>query len=163
MNGFSLSCFVCSHECNFAFLCDARFCFALFVFVVRLVEAANNNYPLSIIIVGIGDQGFGFLKKLDANNPNAKVQHANGQYMKRDIEQFVKFNDYNNNNNCERLAKDTLQELSGQFMSFIRANKIPKPKKTSKIRKKGNGNRTSRRKRKERKKKIDVKNKHSVL
>ena len=86
----------------------------------RIQNAANGGYPLSIIIVGIGDAEFGFLEDLDGDNNELAG-------MKRDIVQFVKFNDYKQAGDQDRLAKDTLKEIPSQFMSFVEMNKVPTP------------------------------------
>ena len=68
------------------------------------------------------------MEKLDADDQ--KLRHSNGQYMKRDIVQFVKFNDYKKPGDQDRLARDTLKEVLKQFMSYVETHKIPTPKRT---------------------------------
>lgn len=48
--------------------------------------------PLSIIIIGIGNENFKKMKKLDSDNK--LLQDAKGRTCKRDIVQFVKFRKY---------------------------------------------------------------------
>ena len=95
-----------------------------------IVEAANSGYPLSIIIVGIGNADFGFLEELDADDASSTFTDSMGVKALRDIVQFVKFNDYKKIGGFERLAKDTLHEVPHQFMSYINKHNIPAPKKT---------------------------------
>ena len=98
--------------------------FLSFCFLLRRIRrASNDGYPLSIIIIGVGDADFGFLG--DLNGDNNKLGN-----MARDIVQFVKFNDYTKAGDQDRLAKDTLKEVSQQFMSFVAAHKVPTPKRS---------------------------------
>merc|ERR1712154_38106 len=51
-----------------------------------------TELPLSIIIVGVGDADFSAMDKLDADDE--PLRSSQGQVMKRDIVQFVPFNDF---------------------------------------------------------------------
>ena len=46
-----------------------------------------SNYPLSIIIIGIGDSDFSAMKFLDSDD--IKLRDGKGRDCKRDIVQFV--------------------------------------------------------------------------
>lgn len=48
-----------------------------------------SEYPCSIIIIGIGDEDFSDMEKLDSDKK--KLKDADGHVTKRDIVQFVPF------------------------------------------------------------------------
>ena len=50
------------------------------------------NLPLSIIIIGVGNEQFEMMKDLDADEGPLKDEQ--GRTAARDIVQFVKYNDY---------------------------------------------------------------------
>ena len=51
-----------------------------------------SAYPVSIIIVGLGDDDFSGMEELDGDD--VMVRNKKGEPWKRDIVQFVKFNDF---------------------------------------------------------------------
>ena len=53
-----------------------------------------STYPLSIIIIGIGNADFSNMIELDGDE--VALRNSRGQLAARDIVQFVKFNDYKN-------------------------------------------------------------------
>ena len=59
-----------------------------------LIYASNNNLPLSIIFVGIGDSKFDFLNELDGDFE--AIKDDKGHMAKRDIVQFVAMKDFKN-------------------------------------------------------------------
>jgi vacuolar-type H+-ATPase subunit F/Vma7 len=65
----------------------------------------GSSLPLSIIIVGVGNEDFSSMEVLDADNEPLYSQTYKKQ-MERDIVQFVPFRDYKNN--PIQLAKETL-------------------------------------------------------
>ena len=71
--------------------------------------------PLSIIIVGIGNENFGKMEILDADD--VPLVSSWGEKMKRDIVQFVPFNKYKNNPLI--LREEVLDELPAQVTSFF--------------------------------------------
>jgi len=75
--------------------------------------------PLSIIIVGIGEADFTDMEKLDGDDEkDAKF---------RDIVQFVPFRNYAGGH-ISMLAKETLSEVPGQFLAFMKSKNIsPNP------------------------------------
>ena len=77
--------------------------------------------PLSIIIVGVGNENFSAMEVLDGDNGRltAKVMGE----AKRDIVQFVAFKDYGND--AIKLASSTLKEVPRQFMDYVEFAKIP--------------------------------------
>lgn len=83
-----------------------------------------SNHPLSIVIVGIGNADFDNMDVLDADdNP---LISSSGVKMKRDIVQFVPFNQFKSDMNM--LAKEVLEELPGQVVDFFKMKNIaPNP------------------------------------
>eukprot|EP01091_Cochliopodium_minus_P010033 TRINITY_DN2606_c0_g2_i1.p1 TRINITY_DN2606_c0_g2~~TRINITY_DN2606_c0_g2_i1.p1 ORF type:complete len:740 (-),score=227.23 TRINITY_DN2606_c0_g2_i1:64-2283(-) len=91
--------------------------------IEQVVEA--STLPLSIVIVGVGNADFSKMEVLDADDEPLK---ANGKYMSRDIVQFVPFRNYNND--PQRLASDTLQEIPAQLVGYYKSKGIkPSEKK----------------------------------
>jgi len=80
-----------------------------------------TELPLSIIIVGVGDADFSAMDKLDADDVPLKA--SNGKVMKRDIVQFVPFNQFQNQH-ISALAKEVLEEVPGQITGFMTMKKL---------------------------------------
>jgi len=72
-----------------------------------------SNSPLSIVIVGIGDDGFSEMKFLDDRT-------GAGPY--RDIVQFVEFNSYKHSK--EAFTSATLSELPNQLVNFFQSREM---------------------------------------
>jgi hypothetical protein len=86
----------------------------------------GSNNPLAIIIVGVGNADFSMMDKLDGDD-EALYSSTLRRYAAADIVQFVPFNDFKHNPTL--LAKETLQELPGQLVSYMRKrNIVPLPK-----------------------------------
>eukprot|EP01083_Nonionella_stella_P029949 82269_1 len=85
----------------------------------QIVEMANTNLPISIIIVGIGNANFSAMSELDGDDNG--LCNSKGQYSKRDIVQFVPMNKYQN---LSELSKQTLMEIPQQFISYTRAHGV---------------------------------------
>ena len=85
----------------------------------EVVRGSNN--PLAIIIIGVGDADFSMMDKLDGDN-EALFSRKLGKYAAADIVQFVPFNDFKHN--PTHLAKETLQELPGQLVNYMRKRQI---------------------------------------
>jgi len=79
-----------------------------------IVRAAK--LPLSIVIVGVGNNDFLNCIKLDADDK--KLVASNGETAIRDVVQFVKYNDYKGD--IAALAAKVLEELPNQFIEFMR-------------------------------------------
>jgi len=78
--------------------------------------------PLSIIIIGIGNADFTNMEILDADEHELVDSHM--QAAKRDIVQFVKFNDYSGDIGV--LAEQVLGEVPDQLVSYMIENgKMP--------------------------------------
>ena len=85
-----------------------------------------SKFPVSIIIIGVGKDGFAKMRFLDADE--AILRNSKGEPAARDIVQFVKFLDYNKGG-IAQLAEEVLKEMPDQIVSYMLANGI-KPKKT---------------------------------
>ena len=80
--------------------------------------------PLSIIIVGVGNDNFGKMVELDADE--VPLIDSHGRKMARDIVQFVPFREVGNS--PTRLAKEVLDELPREVVNFFkRQNIMPNP------------------------------------
>ena len=82
-----------------------------------IVEA--SSLPLSIIIVGIGNENFSFMEKLDGDE--FPLINSKGEKRKRDIVQFIKFNKFKNNNAINigtDFAEEVLKELPNQIDEY---------------------------------------------
>eukprot|EP00826_Nyctotherus_ovalis_P063437 TRINITY_DN9305_c0_g1_i11.p1 TRINITY_DN9305_c0_g1~~TRINITY_DN9305_c0_g1_i11.p1 ORF type:complete len:602 (-),score=182.36 TRINITY_DN9305_c0_g1_i11:111-1916(-) len=84
-----------------------------------------TSLPLSIIIVGIGNNNFSSMKILDADDVPLYSKKLNKK-MERDIVQFVPFNDFKNDH--VKLAKETLEEVPRQLVSYMNSKGIPPEK-----------------------------------
>lgn len=58
---------------------------------------AASLLPISIIIVGVGDEDFKGMKVLDGGDNATSLRDSKGNTCQRDIVQFVKFNDFKSN------------------------------------------------------------------
>jgi len=81
---------------------------------------------MAIIIVGVGDADFESMETLDADD-EALYSQVYRKYMAADIVQFVPFNDFKANPHL--LAKETLNEVPGQLLNWMRKYNInPHPR-----------------------------------
>ena len=82
-----------------------------------IVEA--SKLPLSIIIIGIGEADFTNMKILDGDEK--PLINSYGEIRKRDIVQFVKFNQYKDKNGIKdetELAAEVLKEIPRQIEDY---------------------------------------------
>ncbi len=79
---------------------------------IDLIVAASG-LPLSVIIVGVGEEEFKNMRCLDGDV--VALKSSNGTFSNRDIVQFVKFTDYQDH---ASLAKDVLAELPKQLVAY---------------------------------------------
>ena len=82
-----------------------------------IVEA--SYLPLSIIIVGIGNEDFTFMKKLDGDE--IPLTNSKGEKRKRDIVQFIRFNNFKKNNAIDfgtDFAEEVLKEIPTQIEEY---------------------------------------------
>ena len=80
----------------------------------------GSNSPLSIVIVGIGNDSFNAMKKLDADE--TPLIDSKGKKMLRDIVQFVPFRDVNNSPII--LAKEVLEEIPREVANYFKMRNI---------------------------------------
>lgn len=81
----------------------------------------GSSLPLSIIIVGVGDADFTSMDVLDADDEPLYSKKYK-KYMASDIVQFVPFSEFKNDPRL--LAKEVLEEIPRQFLSFMERNNI---------------------------------------
>jgi len=94
--------------------------------VQRTIDSIVNgsNWPLSIIIIGVGNADFTAMDVLDADDE--PLVSSRGQQMKADIVQFVPFNKFKNS--PYMLAKEVLEEVPEQLTGYFdRQNIAPLP------------------------------------
>lgn len=89
-----------------------------------IVHAAR--LPMSIIIVGVGNDDFEAMEELDGDTVRLSYR---GVQAERDIVQFVPFRDYiaggrNQVLSQARLAKDVLQEIPDQFVDYMKKRNL---------------------------------------
>jgi len=84
---------------------------------------AASDLPMSIIIIGVGDEDFSAMEALDSDD---KLLRANGRVASRDIVQFVELRKFLTNFgggqmtwNKEALAKEVLAEVPKQLVSWM--------------------------------------------
>jgi hypothetical protein len=82
---------------------------------IDLIVAAST-LPLSIIIIGVGNETFENMRQLDCDN--GSLTNSKGQKASRDLVQFVCYNDYGGNK--AQLAKEVLAELPKQLCEYKR-------------------------------------------
>nr|XP_002732563.1 PREDICTED: copine-8-like [Saccoglossus kowalevskii] len=89
-----------------------------------IVEAAT--LPMSIVIVGVGDEDFSAMEELDGDN--VRVTGSDGTAAVRDIVQFVCFRDFLDANNDvkskSRLAREVLEEIPDQFLDWMTMHEV---------------------------------------
>ena len=92
-----------------------------------IVDAAL--LPMSIIIVGVGGADFDAMEELDGDT--VRVTDPRGREASRDIVQFVPIRNFlgvGGGSNLQGagldLAKEVLAEIPGQFIGFMKTNKI---------------------------------------
>jgi len=90
--------------------------------VQRTIDSIVNasNYPLSIIIVGVGNADFETMDVLDADEE--PLISSRGAQMKADIVQFVPFNKFRYS--PYMLAKEVLEEVPDQLTGYFDRNNI---------------------------------------
>lgn len=68
-----------------------------------------SDYPLSIIIIGIGS-GTDFANMIELDGDDVVLTNSKGERARRDIVQFVKFNDFKFGD-LSLLAEEVLREV----------------------------------------------------
>lgn len=93
-------------------------CFDNAATIDAIVDAGDS--PVSLIIVGVGNNCFENCKVFDADD--IPLRHTDGRVMKRDIIQFVKFDEYKHDN--QALAQAVLSEVPYQIVCYMEAKGI---------------------------------------
>lgn len=75
-----------------------------------------TDYPMSIIICGVGNADFSTMEYLDADDE--PLVSSDGKMMKRDIVQFVPFNEFKDAHPIV-FAKEVLEEIPDQVTSYM--------------------------------------------
>ena len=81
----------------------------------------GSNFPLSIIIIGLGESTFDKMIELDGDD--VVLTNTRGEPTKRDIVQFVKYNDFRHMSK-QALAEEVLEEVPEQVISYLCQNGI---------------------------------------
>ena len=87
--------------------------------VDRIIEA--SELPMSIIIIGVGDQDFSRMIELDADE--VMLTDSLGRRASRDIVQFVQFDVFKNNPSM--LAEEVLKEVPDQIVTYMEKENKP--------------------------------------
>lgn len=86
-----------------------------------LAELVNaSTLPISIVVVGVGGEDFSMMKLLDGDDGNGGWRNLPDGRKARDIVQFVAMR--NVQGNPFALARETLAEIPGQFLEYVKAN-----------------------------------------
>ena len=75
-----------------------------------------SDLPISIIIIGVGHEAFENMKELDSDG--GLLRDSRGRTAKRDIVQFVKFNEYAASGPTA-LAEEVLREVPDQLVGYM--------------------------------------------
>ena len=94
--------------------------------ITDMIETVNciveaSKLPLSIVIVGIGEDDFENMNILD--DDIKPLVNSFGEIRKRDIVQFVKFNTFKEKNaidNGKELAEEVLKEIPRQIEEYYK-------------------------------------------
>jgi hypothetical protein len=80
-----------------------------------------SRFPVSIIIIGVGNDNFEKMKFLDSDDK--VLRSSKGVVASRDVVQFVRFMDYMDRD-VSVLAEEVLREMPEQIVSYMMANNI---------------------------------------
>lgn len=75
----------------------------------------SSKLPLSIVIIGIGDDVTKDMKRL--NGENGKLRNYKGEVLEKDIIQYVHFNDYNEN--IDKLTQEVFRYIPQQIKDYF--------------------------------------------
>jgi len=82
-----------------------------------------SEYPMSIIIVGVGEEDFSLMDELDADI-TPLYSTTEKKYMERDIVQFVPFADFKDRSYYD-LARCTLDEVPREVINYLQSRHCP--------------------------------------
>jgi len=95
--------------------------------ITEIVKA--SDLPISVIIVGVGDEDFGLMDLLDADEKKLYSPELK-RNASRDIVQFVPFNEFKDKS-IHALAVETLDEIPREVVSYFRSRGItPRTRET---------------------------------
>ena len=80
----------------------------------------SSKFPVSIIIIGIGDSVTNDMKKL--NGESGKLVSSNGEVLNKDIVQYVHFNDYASD--IQKLTEVVLKYIPDQISNYYKDKSI---------------------------------------
>ena len=87
---------------------------------------AACDYPLSILIVGVGPADFSRMEELDGDDE--VLRDSNGRKASRDIVQFVAMRDFKGKS-AQAFSSELLAEIPAQLCGFMRSKGIqPRPR-----------------------------------
>ena len=75
----------------------------------------SSKLPLSIVIIGIGADVTEDMKRL--NGENGKLRNYKGEYLEKDIVQYVHFNDFNEN--IDKLTQEVFRYIPQQIKDYF--------------------------------------------
>ena len=75
----------------------------------------SSKLPLSIVIIGIGDDVTEDMKRL--NGENGKLRNYKGEVLEKDIVQYVHFNDFNEN--IDKLTQEVFRYIPQQIKDYF--------------------------------------------
>lgn len=87
----------------------------------KSLVVSASEMPVSIIIIGVGNENFELMEELDADN--FVLRDSSGRIAKRDIVQFVKFNDYAHRG-FQAISEEVLREVPDQVVDYLVKNNI---------------------------------------
>ena len=82
---------------------------------------SNSSMPVSVIIIGVGENSFELMSELDADR--GPLKDISGAQAVRDIVQFVKFSDYSTKG-YHALSEEVLKEIPDQVVNYLVKNSI---------------------------------------
>mmetsp|Transcript_18603 Transcript_18603/g.18281 ORF Transcript_18603/g.18281 Transcript_18603/m.18281 type:complete len:97 (+) Transcript_18603:762-1052(+) len=86
----------------------------------------SSKLPLSIIIIGVGDEDFEHMIELDSDD--TLLRDSNNHFAFRDIVQFVKYQDFEEKG-MHAISEEVLKEVPDQVISYLGINNIDLGKK----------------------------------
>ena len=85
---------------------------------IDVICAAAEDAPLSIVIIGVGNDDFQFVDLLMGyGDESGKLRHSNGVPITRELVNFVTFQEFNGN--ASQVVVESLREISEQFVQFF--------------------------------------------
>jgi len=85
---------------------------------IDVICAAAEDAPLSIVIIGVGNDDFQFVDLLlGYGDESGKLRHSNGVPINREVVNFVTFQEFNGN--ASQVVVESLREIPEQFVQFF--------------------------------------------